>query len=227
MPLINESFTAANPLISFNSIIDLDIALIDYIVVENRVIDTSIISDKSYFQFLSEIYMRKYKNPLYYFSKSEKDKADLDALYKSIMQDKEVDILKHSIATEVYNLLLEFYNEPDINPTILYYTDAQKDYIEDETYLQKIDHVSLQEAKENMYSQFFFKDIEEIDPFKAGMKNSTIYFASSGLNLNDKNEDIIMSNEDIASLLYRNNRINLYDMYNMSIIGGNTVDDDE
>ena len=36
-----------------------------------------------------------------------------------------------------------------------------------------------------------------------------------------------MSNKDIASLILRNNRINLYDMYNMSIIGGNDADVDE
>ena len=214
---------SALPLISFNSIIDMDMAVIKYILLdypEKDLFNIKKISDKSYIELLSDIYKRKYKNPLYYFLKGDNQKGRFDEIYQTLVSEKEKDILKYAVATEMYNLLLKFVKEPEISPEILYFTENQKEYLENETNLQDIPKVSLKEALNKRYSIYYLDKVEEGNTF-FDKKNTVFYFSTRGVNLDDKNEDIVLD-ESIISKLYKQQecKIAIYELYPRDIIGG-------
>ena len=124
------------------------------------------------------------------------------------------------------NVIIQFKKSGDIVPYILYYNDTQKDFIESIDRFRGINTVSLEYLSEKdsdigdrkqLYTQFYFKYFDEIDPFK-DLIGKTYYFSTCGLNLNDDNSDI-KENDLIIDLIKRNNKINLFDMYRMDILG--------
>ena len=124
----------------------------------------------------------------------------------------------------MYNLIREFVNSSEVIPTILYYTQAQKNVLDNDVLLSKIKSISIDELTQNEekkaeFEQFYFKFIDESIPFLS-LSNRTFYFSTTGQNLNENNEDIIFSNEDIFEIYKRGNKINLFDMYRTDIIGG-------
>lgn len=230
MAIFNDG-SSMNPLVSFNAIIDMDMALIHYIILDYEdkdIFDIQKISDKSYFELLSEIYKRKYKNPLLYFLKSEDQRDRFDEIYKTLMSEREADILKHAIATEIYDLLLTFVKESDIYPSIVYYTDAQREYLEDETNLMGIQRFSLDEIRSNglTFSQYYLNTIDEFNLFK-NVPSTSFYVSTAGINLNDTDENIMVDEETISRISYNESVLNLYDIYRTDLIGGNEVEDDD
>lgn len=219
----------SSPVISFYSLIDEDMSLIKYVIKEFRnkeVFDLEKISNMTYMQILSSIYKRKYKNPLYFLSKDEKYNDFLDECYEEFISLYEKDILNYAVSTEMMNVIIQFKKSGDIVPYILYYNDTQKDFIESIDRFRGINTVSLEYLSEKdsdignrkqLYTQFYFKYFDEIDPFK-DLIGKTYYFSTCGLNLNDDNSDI-KENDLIIDLIKRNNKINLFDMYRMDILG--------
>ena len=225
-------FSKTTPLISFYTIIDEDMALIKYILLHMRnpkVFDLDKIKSMSYMNLLGNIYKRKYKNPLYYLMRNEEDKEFLDRCYEEFLQDYEKDILQYGVKTEIYNLIEAFKQSGDVIPNILYYTDAQKEIIDNDSLLSVTNTYSIKEINSNILdnnlSQVYFRFISEIehDKFK-NIHEKTIYFSTTGINLVDSNDDIA-ENELMIKLIKRGNNINLFDMYKMDLIGRYNQDD--
>lgn len=217
----------SNPVISFYSIIDEDMSLIKYVISEfrnNEVFDLDRISKEKYLEILSSIYLRKYKNPLYYLARDEKYYQFLDECYKEFLELKEKDILKYAVSSEMMNVLIQFKNSGDIVPHILYYNNIQKEFIESIPELKNIDLINSEDlfqineygTQAQMYTQYYFKYIEEVNPF-VELHDKTFYFSSCGTNINDT-EDDLRDEELINNILKRNNKINMFDMYRMDII---------
>ena len=215
------------PLISFYSIIDEDMGLIKNILINYRnknIFDLK--QDKKYFKILGEVYRRKYKNPLYYLLKvdNQESRSFVDECYDEFLSEKEDEILQYSITTDIYNLLRDFSSSSEIIPTILYYTQSQKNIIDNDPLLSKIKSVSFGELKrhpeeKDKFDQFYFKFIEESEIF-VELKNKTFYFSTTGINLNDTNDDINISNEDVIEIYKKGSKINLFDIYRTDVIGG-------
>lgn len=225
--LWGEFETKFTPLISFYSIIDRDMGLIKDILINYRnenVFDLK--KDKKYFEILAEIYKRKEDNPLYCLLKvdNESSRIFVDECYEEFITEKEEEILSYSVTTDMYNLMREFINSSEIIPTILYYTQYQKNILDNDPLLSKIKTVGIRELrrhenKRNEYDQFYFRYITEADIF-LNLSNKTFYFSTSGVNLNDDNDDIKLSNEEVFDIYKRGNKINLFDIYRTDIIGG-------
>ena len=89
--------------------------------------------------------------------------------------------------------------------------------------LSKIKSISIDELNndelKNQFEQFYFRYLDEAESFW-NLNNKTFYFSTTGINLNDNNDDINISNEDIYEIYKKGNKINLFDMYRTDIIGG-------
>ena len=217
------SGTAAVPLISFNTIIDEDIACIKYSILEigkNPSFNFEKLKSKKYTEMVADIYHRKYRNPLYYITSKNANKDLIDRVYNELITINESDVLKHAVATDMCGLVEDFKKSSEIIPTILYYTEPQSKLIKSIKSIANIDTISIQDAKRdpNRWSQFYFKYIDEIEPFK-NLGNRTFYFSTIGVNLNEDNSDIIMNKDDILFLIKKRNKITLFDIYRTDIIG--------
>ena len=225
--LWGEFETKFTPLISFYTLIDRDMGLIKNILINYRNEEIfNLKQDKKYFEILGEVYKRKESNPLYYLLKvdNKENRSFLDECYEEFITERESEVLSYSVTTDMYNLIREFVNSSEVIPTILYYTQAQKNILDNDILLSKIKSISIDELTQNEekkaeFEQFYFKFIDESIPFLS-LSNRTFYFSTTGLNLDENNEDIIFSNEDVFEIYKRGNKINLFDMYRTDIIGG-------
>lgn len=225
--LWGEFETKFTPLISFYTLIDRDMGLIKNILINYRNEEIfNLKQDKKYFEILGEVYKRKESNPLYYLLKvdNKENRSFLDECYEEFITERESEVLSYSVTTDMYNLIREFVNSSEVIPTILYYTQAQKNVLDNDVLLSKIKSISIDELTQNEekkaeFEQFYFKFIDESIPFLS-LSNRTFYFSTTGLNLDENNEDIIFSNEDVFEIYKRGNKINLFDMYRTDIIGG-------
>jgi hypothetical protein len=217
------------PLISFYSIIDEDISVLKYVILKYnkyKYFDISKISSINFYQLLGEVYNRDFINPLYIIKNDNIANCEntLDNIYDELINDKEADILNHSTHTEIYRLIIEFKKSSNIVPSILYYTKAQKDLLESIKEFKGISLVNINElsTKINNFSQFYFKTVDElmrvIERYK--LIDRTFYVSTFRLNLNEDKSDINMDNDIIMDLIKNKNRITLYDIYRMNIIGG-------
>ena len=221
-----EFETKFTPLISFHSIVDEDMGIVKTIIMNYR--NDSIFDlkkDNTYIQILSDVYKRKYRNPIKYLLKENTPEMNqfIDECYHEFITEREEEILENSVTTDMYNLLRDFINSSEVIPAILYYTEAQKKVIAEDPLLCKVKSISLKELQDNpsdrTYEQFYFKYIEEGKPF-FDLKNRTFYFSTTGQNLDDTNEDIKFTNEEVYEIYKLGSKINLFDMYRTDIIGG-------
>lgn len=220
----NMSGVTSTPLISFHAIIDEDLACLKYAVLCDKdndvfnIFDRDKIKNKTWLDIVYDIYMRDYKNPLRYISKDHMDDY-IDDLYNHLINNKEKEVLKHYIITEIGDLIQEFVKSSEVIPYIMYYTEAQKEFLSSIQEFSKISTVSFVEAKNNInkWSQFYFKSIDEMQPFE-NVKNKTYYFASCRLNLSEDAQDIGIPNDKVLSMIRNGNKFNLYDLYRMNII---------
>lgn len=215
----------STPLISFNSIVDIDLGLLRFISKhygENNVFDMNPLEDIPFLEVVGNIYRRKYKNPLYYIMKDEQYKDLLDKCYDEFLHDYEADILEESVTTEMINLINIFISSGEVIPTILCYSQAQIDYLEKEvTLLKDVEKILLEDAIYNInkFSHYYFKYIEEAEPFKTKVRNTVLYFSTCGLNLNEDNSDLWLSDEEISQYASQGTMIAIIDIYKTSLIG--------
>lgn len=215
----------SNPLISFHTIIDEDMSLVKYILIEFRnptIFDLEKVKSMSYLEILGELYRRKYKNPLYFLMKDNKDKDFLDQCYAEFLSEHEKDILNYNVSTEIFNLVMEFKSSGDINPNILYYTKEQKELLDSFPEFDSIPKISIDDIKSrsisrDSFTQFYFKTLDEYKLFSK-LDNKTYYFSTMGLNLTEKNDDIF-DNDLVLEIINSRSTINLFDIYQMDYIG--------
>ena len=217
----------STPLISINTIIDIDMAIVKYVILNLRnpkYFNLDKVSDLSYIDLIRDIYHRKYRNPLYYFMINEDDKELLDKCYHELLDENLEELLELAPATDVLPLIQAFIESGDITPTILCYNKTQLKFVENNRDdFGTIPAVLLKDIlfnnkKMDSYSQFYIKYFEEeIEHFK-NLRKRTFYISTCGVNLNENNDDIA-NNELIMELIKQDNKINLFDIYRTSVIG--------
>lgn len=224
----------STPLISIYTVLDLDMAVIKYTLINLRnpqYFDLDKVTDMSYIQLVGEIYRRKYINPLYYLMKSEDLKDTMDEVYNELMEKEEYELLKLAPSTDILPLLDSFVKSGDIKPSILCYNDIEKQFLEENQ--DQFRGISILTFKEiinstnnfNIYSQIYIRYWEkEIAYFKNRIIRRTFYVSTSGFNLTEDNNDLD-NNNLILEVLKFNNKISLFDMYRLDIIGGYNVND--
>lgn len=211
------------PLISFYSIIDTDFGLINLIY--DQYLDETIFKkdffNKTTIDIVREIYNRRDINPLYLIAKEEVSRELLDQYYKEFIENKIVDILNYSISTEIINLIEDFNQSKDVISTILCYNKSQIDLLDNEPKLadnKKILLTSLNDREKDKYIHFFFKNVDEVEPFKK-LRNKNFYFSSSYINLDENND--LYNSKLIDEIIRRSNTISIFDMYKENILGRN------
>lgn len=213
-----------SPLFSFNTLVDTDLGLLNYVFKEfrnERYFDLNVLD---YYELINKVYYRSNENPLCVIMKnpeSAEDRQFLDECYSELLQMKEAEILQNSIGTQLIELLKIFQKEGNIISHIMYYTPAQKQFLLNMKEFDNIDLVNCEDiSKHNIkisYSQFYIKYLEELYLLDT-IQDKTIYVSSCGLNLDEKHQDL----KDIDILndaIDRHNQINIIDLYRSDIIG--------
>ena len=221
---ISNTISGANykmaPLISFLSIFDFDIGLIKLIY--DSYLDTKVF-DKSFFErplidIIKDLYFRKEENPLYLFSNN--DKKELNLFYNQFCYRCKNEILDRVLTTDIINLISLFINNKEIQVSILYYSEKQKEIIDDQPELQKLNkiHISQIQKYDDYFSQVYLKHLWEINKFVENeFYDKTFYISDFGPNLNEAQDDF-KKDDNLYELLKRRNHINIFNIYNSNII---------
>lgn len=207
------------PLISFHSIVDIDVGLIR--LIQNEYLNPSVFDisffNRSLLEIIKDLYKRKEENPLYLFAKNRTER--IDEYYSDFLKEEMNNILDLSVSTDMENLLHLFKDSSEIIPTILCYDKYQFDILEKTDSLKEYDKIlisDLGEKEKYSYTQYYFNIIEEAELF-LNAKNKTFYFSSCGRNLNENNDDIKES-DVIKTLVTNVNQINLFDLYRKDLL---------
>lgn len=210
------------PLISFNTIFDLDIGLVN--LIRDEYLDKSIFNEdffnRSKIDIISDIYFRKEDNPLYILSNESVDRKILDEYYSEFIETCQDKIIDKSITTEVINLISLFGTTNEIFTTIFYYTDKQREALEDEPLLENVSKVKITDIDkndlENTYFQFYIKTVDELEYFK-NLKGKSFYISDYGPNMNENGTDI-KDTESLSITVSNINNINIFSIYREDII---------
>lgn len=228
----------SNILISIRCILDLDYGLVKYCAQElpnNKIFDLSKFYDVHFLDLIKELYHRKYDNPLYYLAKPDTDKNFLDELRKEIMEERESKVLDNSVSTEIANVMDTWMHDQDIaSITILYYTDEELKLLEEEPFLKKFNHISVESAKKatKKFEQYFFFEISEAENFK-DVQFRSFYFSKRNLNfieteINNKiNLAFDIESSPFNDLIPNRNEIAIFDLYREDILDHEFNDEDE
>lgn len=209
--------TTQFPLFTFNSIIDLDFGLVN--LIKENFMNTDVFNTDFFNQdlqkCLNDLCLRENKNPLYLMTNKNVNSKDLDEYYSQFLEEEE--LIQFSFYTNVFNLLLVCKNNDNFNPTLLYFNEGQKRYIENNDELKGIHLISVEELEESKkhYDFIFIKDLDELQYFLYS-KSTLFYVAKLRYNF-DKN-DVVELNEDnsyykLILSLKRNNKFAIYDLY--------------
>ena len=206
------------PLISFNAIVDIDVGLINFVkrdYLSPSVFDVSKFNiDQN--DIIREVYFRKELNPLTHFAKDKSNTQLLDDYYKEFIDTKMKDILDLSIATDVINMIDLFNVSNEINASILYYTEEQKEMLDNEDTFKDNEKVSISSLTsydlKSIYTQYYFRSIEEAEYF-SDCQYKTFYFSMCATNLNEENDDLKES-DILLNIAKHRNQINIFDLYN-------------
>ena len=204
-----------HPLISFKSVIDEDASIIKYLILtESNIINFDYIKEfGSLFAILSKLYNRKIENPIILFKKDDITVEEADKLYKELLESEEY-LEDYSISTEIFNLVDIMSSENGLTPTILCYTDKQKELIKEN--FDSINIVMADNLIMSVYDTIMVKYISELSIFK-NIFNKQIYFSDCGINLSDKNINEKYNNI-IDELSIKHNLISIYNMYKPDLV---------
>lgn len=209
------------PLISFYTIFDLDVGLIQ--LVFDQYLEKSVFDETKFLRpvkdIIEDLYYRKDNNPLYSFAHPNIEKSRLDNFYNQFQELCMDKILDKCITTEIIRLVGLFDSTNEIKPTILYYSEKQLELLDDEPTLKGIRKVhidSLTKADKESFYQFYFKSIDELEPFIDNRVKS-FYISNYGPNLNEEGNNF-KDSEYINTLIRNRNQINIFSLYNEDII---------
>lgn len=206
------------PLISFYTIVDIDVGLIR--LIKREYLNPSAF-DIEFFKrplinIIHDLYYRKMQNPIYLFAKDNIEKEKIDQYYSDFLNEKMDDILDLSVTTAMEDLIELFADSSEIIPTILCYTEEQINILNNTDKYKKYTKVLLRDLGKTMkysYTQYYFNLISEAEYF-LDAKNKSFYFSTCGRNLNEDDSDIIESSI-IGSLISKSlNQVSLIDLYN-------------
>ncbi len=206
-----------NPIIAFDTIVDTDFGLIQYIY--NNYLDESVF-DKSKLErptndIIRTMYMREENNPLLSFVLPSISKEDADSLYNDFIDKKYNDILANSVGTSIQTLISSF-NESngEVKTTILCYNEEQAKFIRSLDEFKKNRVILPADITEKTYTknnQYYFKYITDCYPIHKYFTRTNLYFSDCKRNL-----DILTNaesmDEDMRSFILKNS-IRVFSMY--------------
>ncbi len=204
------------PLISFDTIFDLDIGLIQLIYSE--FLDPKIFHidffQRNLIDIIKDIYDRSDKNPLYICSNPNIDHSLLDEYYNQFMKDYKSEIVYNSVSTSVLEMVKLFNKSNDITPTILCKDEIEAEMFDNEydfpnSKIVLLNKLSMNDRKS--YNQYYFKYVEDVASFST-FKAKTYYFSTIRLNLNEDKSDLKES-DYIDEIILRGNNINIFNLY--------------
>lgn len=211
------------PLISFNTLYDMDVGLMRLVYFEylSPQVFKEEFFTKPIVESISALYYRKERNPLVLASYDNVPREDLEDYYKQFVEQCGDKIADYSVGTDVRQMVSLFKVNNEIYPTILYYTEKQKQILESDDITKSIRMVSFEQLKANKqlsgFSQYYFRYFDEAEPFISGSNPKTFYFANCGPNLNDAQDDIGESSI-VDAIVKGRNHLNFFNMYNEAIV---------
>ena len=214
----NTAYVKPTPSFSFHTIVDEDVSLISYIIMnyyDTSIFDFSEVLDLDFGKVISFIYFRTVDNPLRLFTKEGVDEVFVDECYEEFLRDKEAEILENGITTEIPTLIRLFKDSAGISPSIFYYNDIQLQTLESIELLKDIEKIRYTDVSNRLHSQIYIRDYKEAEYFKH-MTNKTFYMCSSKRNT-DALEDI-QNTPEILQIAMGRNQISIYDLYNRDIV---------
>ena len=122
------------------------------------------------------------------------------------------------------NPLLVASNDNLLDQDKEFLDECYKEIIENHPNMKQFPIVSMSEINSgdinpDMFSQFYFRYLDEAIPFTSmKLTGKTLYFSTSGLNLNEENNDLI-DHQVIQDCIHYGNLVSIVDMYRMDIIG--------
>ena len=104
------------PLISFYTIVDIDVGLIR--LIKREYLNPSVF-DVEFFRrplisIIHDLYYRKMQNPIYLFAKDNIEKEKIDQYYSDFLNEKMDDILDLSVTTSMEDLIELFADSSEI-----------------------------------------------------------------------------------------------------------------
>lgn len=217
------------PLFSSRTIIDYDIGVLRYVrlmLPDPNYFIFDQFDNWSFFDLIHHTYDREDINPLSIIMRNRKDKDFIDEAYVELME-KSDELIKFSVTTEIANLIQLYSTSGDIVPSILYYTEKEKESLE--KFLPSgVDYVYIEDFKDyklSEYSAIYLQKLAEADPFKESMFKS-FYFSSSGYNVEKTETEEIMRDQELINYLIKKcNLIGIFDMYKRSVIDGTDTEE--
>ena len=220
------------PLISFDTILDLDTGLINLIKEEYAdpdVFDIELLKLPEDV-LISNLYFRPCENPLYTIRNrnmelNDDNKNILDDYYKEFMDTRYDDIVSLSNCTDMDELVLRFKEAKDITVAIVVNNDYEASHIKLIEKLSEIQIVYYSDIDDsNRYNQIYLKYISDLSKFPSTIRNTTFYFTDSGVNLGEKNRPREKYMSTLSELIKNANDFAVYNMYKESIISRNYLD---
>lgn len=211
------------PLICADTLIDLDMGLINLVLKEYWNDNVFELHVNRYMELINMVYYRDDPNPLYVLMKDEKYRSFLDGCYLEFTSTKEEEIIQNVISTGMVEACQQFRDSGEVRPTIVYFSDYQLDGLLRIPNMHKIPmiHYRLLDPINNdiheAYSDIFVKSIEELLLFP-NLHTNTIYVSSCGINIDYKERGLRKSGI-LEEARKQKNSISVFDMYRHEIIG--------
>ena len=207
------------PLIPFDLVIDTDVGLLQ--TISKKYHDPEAFSETlmnapvKYQLYL--LYFRKYINPITVLAK-DRDNAELmDDYYNQFMEEEYVDILKNSIITRMFIVIMDGIKMGTICPTICCKSPLEKNYLlkRDEEIFGKCDiqvDVPFPKLIDDKHDPIYVKDVMWIIPLLQKLKAKNVYVPRYRFNYEDVEKTTIRQEPIIlASGLMK---IDSFDLYN-------------
>lgn len=206
------------PVFLYDTIIDNDFGIVRYCIVNNiDFIDFEKLKTMSYMQLVGDIYRRKDGNPLAMFAKNNIiSRQELDRFYNDNIDS--IEVLNNSVLTDVENLVIAFGKATDINPCILCKSQMQIDKLNSTSSLKDIQKVTMNDVNLPTRTEVYMKYISDLSMF-TDMTATSFYISSCGVNLVEDNSDLDMNRDEVIPIAEKGNKINIFDMYRMDVIG--------
>ncbi len=207
------------PLIPFDLVIDTDIGLLQTINKKYHDTDTfyeSLMKSPVKYQIFL-LYFRKYVNPITVLAK-DRDNAELmDDYYNQFIEEEYVDILKNSIITRMFIVIMDGIKLGTICPTICCKSPLEKSYLlkRDEEVFKRCDiqvGVPFGKLIDDKRDPIYIKNIMTMIPLIPKLRAKNVYIPRYRFNYEDVEKTTIKQEPFVlASGLMK---IDTFDLYN-------------
>ena len=221
------------PLFDFNTLFDIDFGIMS--LIGSEYLDSSIFNMEWFKQhstnrsMVKALYERVDSNPLIQSSLPGIDNKELDELYKSFIDDKEIysKILNKSMPTELYNLFETYTVVGDIFPYVCYKNNEELEFLKkfnafsklgDERFV-KLDSFIMNQDKYSEILQFYAKSCDDmfmtavasmLHSIKDGIFR-TVYIADYVFNRQDENK--LKATTSVLDIVANDHYIRTVDIY--------------